>query len=900
MSYNHKLDFYTTMSTYTTNVHHRIQENISISRYPHDELSDGITNQRVIFANENNVYNGKFIGTISAEDAILQHATINNSQLNGSNIIDSQLSNVKLLGNIQISSNEQLIDINELVNNVDTNTNNIKYLSSEISSNDYDISCIQLSVDDIVNGPSGIIAISTNIVTNLENKISNDISTAISGLSNTVDDRLSTQYNDLTDQLSSVSAELCSSLSSTDEIVNEIKNDVRGHLNHKGHIDLTNGLYEDNLKLSTIFGLYYNAVQADPPAYLSNVSLNNGWMYKICTTKPYYTSDDPKFTLEDNDYLIICNHNTSLSCIDISSITPNDVDIIESVYEDSFRKGLSNHVLCSNTFDETQTFNNIVVNKSLVTNEYITSASIECLSAKATIISSLSIEDNLNANFKNVFNTNNGYLSSQHDVDQIDTVNNLYRIVDEIQVEANINPNGIDYNISLQQLVNTEIKHNIIYARQYDLFNGPIDDANPNDVLRLFYYKDVVSVQNVLDALQEILNRLKISKYSLADKIHQIENSIDALDIDLQTKINLVDLSAKHIISSYLPLSGGNLTGNLSIINSDSLYVGQNTLCTTLSNEITLSTSSAINKLSTDLSIDFSFGYNTNDNIISARVAGNTMWFSANKFTEASMLSTVKLDIEAGTGNRILWLYFKTESGINAVSVDLNEIMPLYQGGDGIDIHFLDSHYVVNADNTIARLSTITKLDAEYKGAGKILTALYQTDGLISAEFATIMSNDVSCLEEYVNNAVSTYIIPLSTSYGWNSDPLYYNSTPIVIHETIDTNTGTMYATPYCNNIPLASEVPFTEEYQSVVWQIFNTGIQLTGLTATRKDDYYILGNNFNRPIQPKLDFGVLSSLDFYPLSNVNEDSDMSVLISAVISMRDMLSSLKNAVEQIK
>ena len=42
--------------------------------------------------------------------------------------------------------------------------------------------------------------------------------------------------------------------------------------------------------------------------------------------------------------------------------------------------------------------------------------------------------------------------------------------------------------------------------------------------------------------------------------------------------------------------------------------------------------------LSTDLRNGFSFGYNISSNVISAAVAGKTMSFSADRFTEARML----------------------------------------------------------------------------------------------------------------------------------------------------------------------------------------------------------------------------------------------------------------------
>lgn len=739
-----------TMSTYTTDIHRRIQENVSIYRCPHD-LSDGTTNQRIIFANENNIYNGTFVGDISAQDAILQHATINNSQINGSNIVDSQLSNVNIFGNVQISSHSGIIDINEIVDDVMQNKTDIQYVSSEISSNNYDISCIQLSIGSLCS----------------------TIDDKLSTLSTEFDNKLSTQFDDIEDIISSN--------------VSSILDNINGHLQPKGHINLNeSSYYKDNLMLSTIFGLFYHVVEVEGGSYISDVILENGWMYKINTSKPYSTSDDPSYVLEDNDYLIICNHDTNLSTISISSLTPNDIDIIESVYADSFRKSLPNHILCSNTFDNVQIFEEISAIR---------------LSA-----------NNLSANY----DLHNG---------------------SNISIITSVNQANGQISLSAKRLVSSDIGE----------LKGFVDDT----------------------------------AYSLK----------------------------KYADDSFLPLSGGILIGdlkidnkNLSIANSNSLYIGENTLCAALSNEITLSTQTTYANLSTALSVGFDLTYNRDTNMLSVVVAGNNKSLDMSKFTEASMLSTVKLYIEASTGNRVLVLYFKTESGISPVSVDLNDIMPLYEGVDGIDISFVDNKYHVAANNTIARLSTINALDAEfYPHRGHMLTAIHQTDGLISAEFDQMLSSDISGLEEYVNHAVSSYVIPLSTSYDWNANPRYYNSIAIEIKERKDI-AGNMFATPFVNNEPIAIEKGFNGEYPIVEWNSgdFASGISIDYLSAIRKDDYYILGNNFERPIQRNIDFNSLSILDTYPLSSVNEDSDISTLISAVMSMKEMLTSLRNSIEQIR
>ena len=81
------------------------------------------------------------------------------------------------------------------------------------------------------------------------------------------------------------------------------------------------------------------------------------------------------------------------------------------------------------------------------------------------------------------------------------------------------------------------------------------------------------------------------------------------------------------------------------------------------------------------MSNDFNFIYDNDTNVLCVVVAGNIKTVSATKFTEARMLDHVLVD-----SNAILWLNFKTESGIEDVSVDLHELTPLYYGDDGIDI----------------------------------------------------------------------------------------------------------------------------------------------------------------------------------------------------------------------
>ena len=73
------------MSTYT-DLHLRNKENITVLRMPGNPY-DGMTSQRVIFANPENIYNGRFVGEVSTTSA-----SLNNAVLNGCTVLDSILS----------------------------------------------------------------------------------------------------------------------------------------------------------------------------------------------------------------------------------------------------------------------------------------------------------------------------------------------------------------------------------------------------------------------------------------------------------------------------------------------------------------------------------------------------------------------------------------------------------------------------------------------------------------------------------------------------------------------------------------------------------------------------------------------------------------------------------------
>lgn len=93
------------MSTYT-DLHIRRKENLTILRMPGDP-NDGITPQRVILANPENIYEGTFKGKVETSAADFNNVTLNDALINGGTI-----------SNATIYSDGQVITVADLTSNV--------------------------------------------------------------------------------------------------------------------------------------------------------------------------------------------------------------------------------------------------------------------------------------------------------------------------------------------------------------------------------------------------------------------------------------------------------------------------------------------------------------------------------------------------------------------------------------------------------------------------------------------------------------------------------------------------------------------------------------------------------------------------------------------------------------
>lgn len=93
------------MSTYT-DLHLRRKENLTILRMP-GHPNDGLTPQRVIFANPENIYEGTFKGTMEIGDVVLSNMTMNDSTLSNCELNGCILNDVKIptLSSIDVTGN---------------------------------------------------------------------------------------------------------------------------------------------------------------------------------------------------------------------------------------------------------------------------------------------------------------------------------------------------------------------------------------------------------------------------------------------------------------------------------------------------------------------------------------------------------------------------------------------------------------------------------------------------------------------------------------------------------------------------------------------------------------------------------------------------------------------------
>ncbi len=160
----------------------------------------------------------------------------------------------------------------------------ISTLSAKLSNDIYGLSS---------NLCSDIKTLSTQLstdITNLSSNLCSDIKFLSVGLS--------TDLSILSNDLSDLSTHLCADIYFINTEIKNIKDDVRGGVNYKGHINLGEG-YAAGLTLAQIFAQRYGILNPNTKEITGQYELNNGWLYNVTTNNAkYYTADNPAIVFE--------------------------------------------------------------------------------------------------------------------------------------------------------------------------------------------------------------------------------------------------------------------------------------------------------------------------------------------------------------------------------------------------------------------------------------------------------------------------------------------------------------------------------------------------------------------------------------------------------------------------
>ena len=189
------------MSTYT-DLHTRRRENLTILRRP-GAPEDGITPQRVIFANPENIYEGTFKGKIEAVGVSFTSVDLTDVTINGGKIKDAT-----------IYSDGREMSIADLTSNVSEISGKLDDAIENITSAQISCGNLDKRINDLIGGESGIQKISAAVVNIMSTVVDNSLSSLSSELCGTVDYRLDSLESRLSNQISGVSSLLSNQLDS--------------------------------------------------------------------------------------------------------------------------------------------------------------------------------------------------------------------------------------------------------------------------------------------------------------------------------------------------------------------------------------------------------------------------------------------------------------------------------------------------------------------------------------------------------------------------------------------------------------------------------------------------------------------------------------------------------------
>lgn len=256
------------MSTYT-DLHTRRRENVTILRNPGSQ-DDGITPQRVIFANPENIYEGTFNGKINAVSVSFTSVDLSDVTIHGGTIEDAAIK----FGAQTISMTALTTDVSEISGqltsvrtDVDTISGKIDSFTSlsDLTGEGGSIVVLSNKLTNIINSTSvelsnqltaQICSISSNLSTTISNETAQRIQdvSALNISINGLNSRLTTEKNDLTkvdnsimEQLAAVSIDLSTGLKTERDRIDSTNQQLTSHIESSDqHFnDVLSALYRD-------------------------------------------------------------------------------------------------------------------------------------------------------------------------------------------------------------------------------------------------------------------------------------------------------------------------------------------------------------------------------------------------------------------------------------------------------------------------------------------------------------------------------------------------------------------------------------------------------------------------------------------------------------------------------
>ena len=325
------------MSTYT-DLHMRRRENLTILRKP-GAPDDGITPQRVIFANPENIYEGTFKGRFEAKGVSFTSVDLTDVTINGGKIIDTEIySDGRFISMADLTANvseaqEAISDLQDFQESTETSCAtfawNISFLSDHLSTLELSANWLSGYADDLSNAVDAISNYSGGISSYLSNAVCTLMSADI----------------DLSTSLSSLSTQ-------TNARIEDLKTQVKGGLVYKGLLKIDDFAQEGDHSISGLF-MYSGWNDED--------RLSTGYM--CMASAPNHKENKYSFggvELEHGDWLIVKEN-----CF-VSSVTSVDVDVFDAQDYDNFKLSDDNVVKGNNAFNGETTFNgNVKFNDSI-------------------------------------------------------------------------------------------------------------------------------------------------------------------------------------------------------------------------------------------------------------------------------------------------------------------------------------------------------------------------------------------------------------------------------------------------------------------------------------------------------------------------------------------------------